>query len=431
MAPGPLPPSLPPLPDNLEGWSANTDTAYNILSAGYTHARGVLHQEGGDPVRYRLVSSNIVETLVPLLERMDVDGVPRPWIETCAYLFGPLVYELQVSALAAEGVHREHDEIELLQPVTEIHSGRPGRPQKIIDPAYLAEATTSGRNIKRSDLASALGIHRHTLRKRLRQLGLNTKFDNLTDEELDTLTRGFKAKKPTSGLRYLRGNLRKNVLDAEFVNRYRVLQRHSNRLWVFARVDDTSIGFCTPRAYPATQDIVPYPAAASSWSYAERFFNFLADNMSYNLLPSSSSNNPFLNPQNVWGGSSQPAYAQQQQYAAQQSTTTPTQQHTVPPAPHAPSQPVRTSRPLPFHQPMPPAFPAFQHAHPPPAHAFHAALPPQSAYYAPHNPAAHREGERAVFHPPMPHSVVTYVALLHVHGRRNGGEDGQGGKRGV
>jgi hypothetical protein len=35
---------------------------------------------------------------------MEADGVSRPWIEACAYIFGPLVYELQVSALAAEGM---------------------------------------------------------------------------------------------------------------------------------------------------------------------------------------------------------------------------------------------------------------------------------------------------------------------------------------
>jgi hypothetical protein len=42
--------------------------------------------------------------MIPILERMDDDGVHRHWIEGCAYIFGPLVYELQVSALAAEGV---------------------------------------------------------------------------------------------------------------------------------------------------------------------------------------------------------------------------------------------------------------------------------------------------------------------------------------
>ncbi|KAJ7871558.1 hypothetical protein B0H13DRAFT_2349849 [Mycena leptocephala] len=198
--------SIPALPDNPEGWSPNTNAAFEVLGSAYTHALGVLLQERGDPVRYKLVSSNIVDNMIPILERMDVDGVPRHWIETCAFVFGPLVYELQVSAVAAEGVER--DDIELLEPVSQTRSGKTGCPRKDINPAYLAEATASGRNIKKSALATALNVHRHTLRKRLVEQGLNTKFDTLDDHELDSLTHEFKAKKPTSGLRYLRGHLR-------------------------------------------------------------------------------------------------------------------------------------------------------------------------------------------------------------------------------
>jgi hypothetical protein len=67
----------------------------------------------------------------------------------------------------------------------------------------------SGRSISKTSLASALGMHRDTLAKRLKEQGLDRKFDELTNDELDILTRNFKAKKPTSGLRYLRGSLRK------------------------------------------------------------------------------------------------------------------------------------------------------------------------------------------------------------------------------
>ncbi|KAJ7736411.1 hypothetical protein B0H14DRAFT_2170227, partial [Mycena olivaceomarginata] len=64
-------------------------------------------------------------------------------------------------------------------------------------------------------LAAALGIHRHTLRKRLRVLGLQQRFDNIHDDELDTITRQYKAKKPTSGLRYLRGHFRRYGLRVQ------------------------------------------------------------------------------------------------------------------------------------------------------------------------------------------------------------------------
>ncbi|KAJ7024500.1 hypothetical protein C8F04DRAFT_883347, partial [Mycena alexandri] len=61
-------------------------------------------------------------------------------------------------------------------------------------------------------LAAALNVHRHTLRKRLRELGLEKRFSGIDDGELDLITRQYKAKKPTSGLRYLRGHFRRHGL---------------------------------------------------------------------------------------------------------------------------------------------------------------------------------------------------------------------------
>ncbi|KAJ7484507.1 hypothetical protein FB451DRAFT_951756, partial [Mycena latifolia] len=61
-------------------------------------------------------------------------------------------------------------------------------------------------------LAAALGVHRNTLRKRMRELGVDKTFEGLSDDELDQLTREYKAKKPNSGLRYLRGHFRRHGL---------------------------------------------------------------------------------------------------------------------------------------------------------------------------------------------------------------------------
>jgi hypothetical protein len=102
----PLPEELPALP-HVHGqppWSVNVLTAFRVLNTAYTHARGVLYQEGSDPLRYKLVSSNIVDKMLPILEHTEADGVSRDWIEECAKVFGPLVYELQVTSLAAEGM---------------------------------------------------------------------------------------------------------------------------------------------------------------------------------------------------------------------------------------------------------------------------------------------------------------------------------------
>ena len=44
----------------------------------------------------------------------------------------------------------------------------------------------------------------------MRELGVYSTFDNLSDEELDQSTREYKNKKPTSGLRYVRGHFRRH-----------------------------------------------------------------------------------------------------------------------------------------------------------------------------------------------------------------------------
>lgn len=100
-----FPDVLPPLPtNNPNPWTANVLAAYGVLNNTYMRALDTLRQEDSDAVRYRLLSSNIVDNLVPVLENMEGEGAPRPWVEVVAHILGPLVYELQVTALAAEGV---------------------------------------------------------------------------------------------------------------------------------------------------------------------------------------------------------------------------------------------------------------------------------------------------------------------------------------
>ncbi|KAJ7096140.1 hypothetical protein C8R44DRAFT_527222, partial [Mycena epipterygia] len=57
-------------------------------------------------------------------------------------------------------------------------------------------------------LANALGIHRNTLRNYLKMYNVYQRFSNLTDQDLDILTRHFKREKPKAGLRYLIGFLK-------------------------------------------------------------------------------------------------------------------------------------------------------------------------------------------------------------------------------
>lgn len=124
-------------------------------------------------------------------------------------------------------MYRERNDIEFIQPVVEEPSRKPGRPAKTINADYLAEAMSARRHISVSSLARKIGVHRHTLRKQLVTRGLSKHYDNISDSDLDILTRAFKAKKPNSGLLYLIGFLRNNGIR---VQKRRVM-------WSLQRVD--------------------------------------------------------------------------------------------------------------------------------------------------------------------------------------------------
>ncbi|KAJ7866929.1 hypothetical protein B0H14DRAFT_2290358, partial [Mycena olivaceomarginata] len=61
-------------------------------------------------------------------------------------------------------------------------------------------------------LASALGMHRNILRKKIKEAGINNQFATLSDTQPDRLTWEYKQKKPTSGRRYLQGHFRRQGL---------------------------------------------------------------------------------------------------------------------------------------------------------------------------------------------------------------------------
>lgn len=64
-------------------------------------------------------------------------------------------------------------------------------------------------------LAKAIGVHRHTLRAYLKLHNVEHKFSQLSDKDLDTLVKAFRASKPDSGIRYLIGFLRRHGLRVQ------------------------------------------------------------------------------------------------------------------------------------------------------------------------------------------------------------------------
>ncbi len=98
-----FPENIPPLPPNLQPWPANVTIAHQVLDNAYIRALQSIREDGSDPLRYKLLSSNIIDNMVPILEGLEA-SVPRDWIDESVNIFGPLVYELQVVALGAEGM---------------------------------------------------------------------------------------------------------------------------------------------------------------------------------------------------------------------------------------------------------------------------------------------------------------------------------------
>ena len=78
----------------------------------------------------------------------------------------------------------------------------------MISEAFLKEAFKPGRNIGVSKLALALPVHRKTVKNYMLRYGIAQQpFSTITNTDLDALVRGYKDKRPNTGIRYIRGFL--------------------------------------------------------------------------------------------------------------------------------------------------------------------------------------------------------------------------------
>jgi hypothetical protein len=103
-----IPAEFLPLPDAgpiLGGWPANIWEAHNVLQNTFHHGLTLVRQEGGDPIRLNHTSEQLMNDSVRILERMEESGVSPDFTRKCADVIGPLVFELEVASLAAEGVY--------------------------------------------------------------------------------------------------------------------------------------------------------------------------------------------------------------------------------------------------------------------------------------------------------------------------------------
>lgn len=101
----------------------------------------------------------------------------------------------------------DHANIIHIKPFNVVHTGRPGRPRKVIDHRLLAEVLSSKRSINQSRLGRTIGVHRHTIRKYRRLYGIQFEYTDITDAELDILVKDYKMRHTESGFKYVKGYL--------------------------------------------------------------------------------------------------------------------------------------------------------------------------------------------------------------------------------
>ncbi|KAK7030025.1 Integrase catalytic domain-containing protein [Favolaschia claudopus] len=202
------PASLPLLPDTPDdfNWHPDVLEAYRTLETAYDNAANLLRHEEPDPLRLRVHSEQIVGRLLPIVQALVPEVGDEPWIDSVVNSFAQISVDLEHSAAIADGVERSR--IRRVVPVRVELSGRRGRPRKLVDPVWLADAYSERRKLTLQTIANALGMHRNTLRNYLKYYNVYQRFTDISDNDLDILTKQFKRDRPKSGLRYLIGFLR-------------------------------------------------------------------------------------------------------------------------------------------------------------------------------------------------------------------------------
>ncbi|KAG8896974.1 hypothetical protein FRC00_004972 [Tulasnella sp. 408] len=142
-----------------------------------------------------------------MLVGISYDGGAEAWLQECADAMVALERDLEEAQDYAEG--RENTSVIHVNPVTIVHSAGPGRPRKFIDEAYLREALASDRMISIAELARILGLSRSTIYRYMKIFRISRSYAGITDAQLDHILRLYRQHRPTSGLQYIMGFIRK------------------------------------------------------------------------------------------------------------------------------------------------------------------------------------------------------------------------------
>ncbi|KAJ7166739.1 hypothetical protein C8R46DRAFT_265941, partial [Mycena filopes] len=179
-------PDLPLTPEEFH-WSADVLQAHEIIRSAYEHAAALLRQEQADPLRLRVHSEQVISKLVPILEALVPEIGDQAWLTACATALGQITVDLERGAVLEDGV--EQAKLKRVIPIRVERTGLRGRPRKVIEPVWLADAVASHRKLTLQALADGLGMHRNTLRNYLKMHGVYNRYSNISDHDLDILAK--------------------------------------------------------------------------------------------------------------------------------------------------------------------------------------------------------------------------------------------------
>ena len=218
---------LSPLPPSERPWSIAVHTAYQKLYHIYHTGSSYIDVGNIEAHWLQQYGNAIIADAYPLLllltESAESESLPPEWIEQLTTEFTTLlelideewmlVKDEYVSSIMAKinlncMVCRSASNVTIPQPIYTTCTGKRGRPKKCVDPQVLHDAFQKGRRIPTTVLASVLGINQMTLKARMQEIDIDTSYDEISDEDLDTLVRQYRQENPSGGCAYIIGHLR-------------------------------------------------------------------------------------------------------------------------------------------------------------------------------------------------------------------------------
>jgi hypothetical protein len=178
--------------------------------------------------------------LLLLTDSAESELIPLEWIEEIATEFTTLLERMEeewmsakdeyvvLSLMAAFNLNskakkasRSATNVTIPQHVYTTRTGKRGQPKKRVDPRVLHDAFQKGRRIPTTVLASILGIDRKTLRVQMKEMDIDSSYDQVSNGELDTLVHQYRQENPGGGRAYIIGRLR--AVHLLRIQRHRVM----------------------------------------------------------------------------------------------------------------------------------------------------------------------------------------------------------------